>query len=769
MKLSLAWIFDHIDADWRTIDVNGLVNSFNQKVAEIEGFEKIALDLNVLAVAKVKNVSGSKVAVHVPEWHKDIELERADTNNGECYLVARTVQGYGWATFAHMGGTKDGLLPAFYCDESEVASEWKQHVEPHDYILHLDNKSVNHRPDMWGHRGVAREVAALLNLPHRPLDQFLVPLALKEGEDSVTADEYTVSIKNPQLCKKFAVLPLLAITNRSSKIGMAARLIKVDSRPINTVVDITNYVMLDLGQPMHAFDGATIDKKIMVRLAANKEKLTVLDGQTVELTDHDCVVADSKKPISLAGIMGGKETAVSLTTQTVLLEAACFDATTIRKTAAQIKKRTEASARFEKSLDPYGPVWALQRFLKLLTDQNISYTSGAHMLVVGPVMPAPKITILHAYIEQLLGVSIAPRFVIDTLKKIEFDVVDTKGTYTVTVPSFRATKDIAIKQDIIEEVGRFYGYENLASKLPEKSTIPFDLTTVIRKRAIKELLAYGFGLQEVYTYAFFDEAFLSTLNWQPGPTLKVQEAVSSNWQRLVTTLIPNLLKVVASHAPDCDTMCFFEWAQIWPEVTVQLQEKSSLAAIFVDQKKPIDFYQMKQKLCVLARLLGICFEWVKAESTSLPPWYLSHQTAYLMYQGTKIGIAGMANPSFLVPIAAGHAFIFELDGDFLLSFARPLKRYEPAPKYPPIHRDISLLVPLTVTVTQLRQGLKNITAIVTQVALVDFFQKPEWKDTKSLTFRITMVDPHATMTTAQADKIMEQVVAYVQQQGATVR
>ncbi len=287
-------------------------------------------------------------------------------------------------------------------------------------------------------------------------------------------------------------------------------------------------------------------------------------------------------------------------------------------------------------------------------------------------------------------------------------------------------------------------------------------------RKIKQLLAYGLNMREMYSYAFFDESFLQSIDWQPGKTLRVQQAVSENWQQLVTTLIPNILKAVSIHAHELDQMSFFEWGRMWPEAS-DVEEQSSLAGIFVNQKGFVNFYDGKQQLESLASLLGIKFDWIKADEKELAPWYLPYQTAYLMYEGKKIGTAGTADPTFFTKIANGQAFIFELDATILLNLIVPLKRYTAASKYPHITRDVSLLIPLGVTVRALSDALKKIDDKINHVELLDFFEKPEWKDQKSVTFRIIMVDSHTTMTTAQADAIMAEVTSYLQKQGATIR
>jgi phenylalanyl-tRNA synthetase beta chain len=230
-----------------------------------------------------------------------------------------------------------------------------------------------------------------------------------------------------------------------------------------------------------------------------------------------------------------------------------------------------------------------------------------------------------------------------------------------------------------------------------------------------------------------------------------------------------LCKAVQVHAQEYSQINFFEWASIWPEGEVTTQEQSNLAGIFVDQKQSIDFYAMKQKFEKLAQLLNVSFEWVKADGKVLAPWYLPYQTAYLMCDGVKIGVAGKVNPAFFAKITIGDAFVFELDGNFLLSHKVPLKRYIAASKYPSVSRDVSMLVPLVLTVSELRRTLQKLDTKIIAVDLVDFFEKPEWKDQKSVTFRVTLSDPAATMTTAHVDEIMSTVITYLQKQGAIIR
>lgn len=773
MKLSIAWIFDHIQADWKQTDIPKLVDTFNRTTAEIEHFYKVSLDLDLFTLARVISVRPDAVVVESSELKKEISLPyRDDAVEGHLFLVKKEGKAFQWATVRDWHCNKDGLLPAFYCDEQQCSGSWKKDFEVEDYIIDVDNKSITHRPDMWGHRGFAREIAAILKVPCELLEHFLVDKKIKQY-DSYNAPKseqnpFSLDVKDPEICKRFVGFYMDQVEQKPSSLWMAYRLLRVDTRAIDALVDATNYVMLDVSQPMHAFDAQKIaSHNIVVRFARNKEKLTLLDGETVELTSHDCVVTDGKNPIALGGVMGGLSTAVTPTTNALFLEAACFDATTIRRTAAQFKKRTEASARFEKSLDPNQNTTAILRFLKLLDQMHVKRNDADEIVSLGKRAQEVEITITHDCIEQKLGTTVSSDFVISMLERLAFAVSFSDGLYTIFVPTFRCTKDVTIKEDIVEEVGRFFGFESIERILPSREMASFSLNAVLRKRSIKRLLAYSLSMREVYNYAFFDESFLRELQWEPKDTPTIKNPVSENWRRLVTSLIPALLKTVVINKADHDSLRFFEWGRTWTQEK-KIIEQNTLAGIFFDQHATIDFYDAKAYVQRLFDLLEMSVSWKKIDAPD-QPWFAPYQSAYLMCNGKTIGIAGKMSQPFLDMVAQGDAFIFEIDADFLLNYKEPVHRFIPLPKYPGIIRDISLLVPLHVIVDELVLLIKQADTYVISVDLIDFFEKEEWKDKRSVTFRFEMRDPEKTLTKKEADAVWDKIVVQLHKCGAIVR
>lgn len=800
MKLSLSWIFDHINADpgfqpspkgfgghvakaefiprnrgtghsWKTIPVEEIIKKINSITAEIEAFKKIDIDVKNFELAKVKEVK-DKIVLDIIDLNKTIELSnRLDAKEGDLYLIKQIGEKFAWATLQDLGSEKEGLVPNLYIPDT---SKWRSQLETEDYILELDNKSITNRPDLWGHRGFAREIAAIFNLPLKPIENFVLEQDIIESEQIIHESQtpFSFEIENLNACKKFATYYIPKIEVKPSTLAMASRLAKIDSRPINLIVDATNYVMFDLSQPMHAFDANKINKKVGPRFAKPGEKITLLDNETIELTVQDLIIADAQKPIALAGIMGGTNSEVDDNTTALLIESANFDATTIRKTSTTAKKRTEASARFEKSLDPDQNVLAIERFIKILSENNIN-TLAQTIQSLGIKIDPKTIEISHDFIEKKLGTKIDEAFILETLEKLEFIVkkIDL-GTiiYEITIPSFRATKDITIPEDIVEEIGRFFGYGNIEFVLPCKQIKPFDLSATRSLRKIKQYLAFGSHMHEVQNYPFFDENFIKEIDWQQTQSTKVANPVSENWVRLVDSLIPHLLKNIQQNLLQPQKLRFFEINNIWDTISAtKTIEQKSLAGIFFDKKNQIDFYECKAYLNDLFLSLGFeDIKWKKNENNK-KNWYSLYQTAELFYENTKIGTAGMISKSLLNKISEGDAFIFEIDANFLLEEKPKALRFKAISKYPSVWLDISLLVPLHITADQVTELIENSDAKIYKVELVDHFENPQWDNKKSLTLRYYLVDENKTLSKEEIDEVINKVSEKIKVIGAQIR
>ncbi len=787
MKISLNWIFDHIKGELSRIDVAQLVDNFIKTTAEIEGWRKVTLNTDELTLAEVVAIAADGVTVHSVERNKKYILPiRADAIVGALFMITDAGNAQKWATSVMLGGTKEMLLPALDVQADLRSGGWKTTVELHDYVIEVDNKSINSRPDLWGHRGLAREIAAILDVQLRPLDGCIAQKDVIAHELTAQADvhnPFTISIQT-DLCSRFAALYIPSITPRASQLNMVVRLSRLDSRSIDLLVDLTNYVMLDLGQPMHAFDADVLQsRKITIATAqtlfrqgskGQAEKLLLLDGETVELTPDDIVIADGGKAISLAGIMGGAQSGISARTKSVVLESANFDATTIRRTSARHKKRTEASMRFEKSLDPHQNVDALKRYLFLLDAAGVMYQTSDHIVSLGRLQQPKYVTVEHDFIEARLGILIKPERIIAILERIGFGIAQSieheEIIYTITVPSFRATKDVKIPEDIVEEVGRYIGYDTLPRVMPALRLRPSDLHKTYTTRAIKKFLSYGLMMHELYGYSFFDESVLRELAWQPTDFVAIKNPISENYTRLVTTLQPHLLKAVGENSIHHTALRFFEWGRVWHMQGEDIIEQKSVSGIFFDQSGGIDFYAGKAMLMRMFDELHMNVVWSIRDGVDFS-WCSAHQTAVLMHDDKRIGIAGMVDDSVIQSLspAGGAAFIFEINADYLIEYKRPLVRFEPLPKYPSVRRDVSMLIPVMVTADALTKMIKAVDSRIEAVALIDFFAKPDWKDQKAMTFHVEMCDKEKTLVADEVEEMWSRVIAQLQQQGAVIR
>ncbi len=775
MKISIAWVFDHIDADWHKYNIADIVQLFNEKVAEIEGFDKVETPVDRLFVAKVTDVAAEHVMLYIPEIDQNVELpKREHIKVGDCYILNKDDKKVRWATGSDFGGQKD-LLPAVFCDEKQAKGGWKETIEAEDWIIEVDNKSITHRPDMWGHRGFAREIAILLDLKLKPLDDIIVKLPITEymSESKTSADmPFSVRIVDRDYIDRFGIAYFSNIENRASLPWMASRLAKVETRPIDTLVDMTNYVMLDISQPTHAFEAQKIaTRHFEPRLAQKGETLTLLDDDTIELTETDMVITDGQQPIALGGIMGGKETEVDINTTSMILESAHFDATTIRLTAARHKKRTEASARFEKTLDPNQNILGIERFVKLLTDAHIPFQLGG-VVSVGQKTEPITVLVEHNYIEDRLGTSITTDKIVNILQAldcvVQVDQKDDQTIYHVEIPTSRCTKDMQIKEDIVEEVARIFGYTNIPYVLPAKETKPSNVEPMLRLCHIKRLLAFGYNMREVYNYAFFDEDFLRILHWQPTDYLSVQSPVSENWQKLATSLIPGLLKNISQNNADHDQLRFFEVGRIWHKDASASYERSQLAIMWYDKKTPISFYTFKSMIAHMADMMRMPLTYEKIDAPA-DPWFAPYQTAHVKHGDVVIGTIGIIDVGFTHGVFDGYAAACVFDADFLQQYEAPAIVYKSSSKYPGVARDISTMVPITATVAHITHEIHNASEYIDQVELIDTFKKDDWQDQKSLTFSFVIQDSTKTLTSQQADAIYADVVTAVNKLGAQIR
>lgn len=769
MKISFSWIFDHIIGSYKDYDIDLVVDLFNKTTAEIERVDRLSLNLDHFFVIKVIKITEKNVTVFCTQLHKEITLSpRPGQALGKHFIIFYHNNEGRWATFADWSGSKEGLLPAVSVTESEAKGDWRKKIVTDDVILTLENKSITHRPDLWSHRGIAREIAALLHLKLVPEHDLIADNEVVDAQKN----DLAVAITNAFLCKKFSALYVPALSNIDSTIFMMHRLIALDAHPINAIVDATNYVMFDIGQPLHAFDAQKLSSRTLnVRSAKQGESLTLLDGQSITLTDEDIVVADTQKPLALAGIMGGMSSAINEKTTAIILEAACFNPATIRKSATRYKKRTEASARFEKSIDPTQTIYALKRCLSLLQQAGIVIPQ-CFLATVGSDLLPHTVSLTHARIESKLGIVVLSSSVVTILESIGFRVTVTvdgvEKKYDVLVPTFRGTKEPMVAEDIIEEIGRFVGYNTIPFIAPTMPMGFFYNPVPSRIYESKFFFSFAMRAREVMNYAFFDEEFLFLLKWQPEDSVGILNPVSQHWKRVVTSLVPHLLKNVYANKFEHQPLRFFEFNRIWVKKNDQIKEQKNIAALFYD-KKEVSFYENKELLVNFFNAFKIPVVWVK-NTQPLPVWYHPYQTAVLMANETILGYAGKIDPLFLKNVVdGGDAFVIELNGEIIENFIPKPSIFKPLSKFPSTWWDISMYVPLALTIDTLMEYIKNSDARIFKTELIDYFEKEEWLDYRAATVRFYAKDEARTLSKEEIDHIYNHVIVTLKKNNVTVR
>ncbi|MGB8467533.1 MAG: phenylalanine--tRNA ligase subunit beta [Candidatus Babeliales bacterium] len=753
MKISLAWLLDHISGiSYDSINVTGLVDRFNRTVAEIGACEQWHFNSALFTLMRVKSCSLDSVTGLLPEYNASVTLPgRSDARENDLFLLYTHEGSWRWVTVKDLGSTKDGLLCAVSCADAQVAGDWKKTIETNDYIFDIDNKSITHRADLWCHRGMAREIAPLINGVLLPENKLFKNISIARAIEKIDV------VSNTNACSRFALMRLPAVRNKPTSISLALRLARIDAKPINTLVDATNYVMFDIGQPLHAFDAGTIQGNLLqVRMAHHDESLALLDGTTIQLRSEDMVIADAHSPLSLAGVMGGKSASIAEHTHAVLVESATFDAPTVRRAALAHKKRTESSTRFEKTLDPHNNLHGLYRYVALLKQEGVLRRSSIQLVSLGQLPESTTITVDHAYIETIIGQSVEQSTVIAQLKSIGFGVrikkIKRAVHYIVTVPSWRAGKDIRVKQDIIEEIARLWGYEQVIPTLPAHAMKSNHISDAFDRIAyIKKHAAFGMRAQEVLNYAVYDEPFLQKIQIEPRNAVAVINPISSQAYRLVTSLMPHLCKNWVTNKGQGELLRFFELNKCWRQEGDRAIERLMFAALWYNERG-VSFYDEKETLDSLFTALQLPIVWQKA--TVDLPWFQPYQTAQLMNGGTLIGYAGLMHSALAQQLGMKtEPFIVEIDVDALLALPVTKEQYRAPAKFPSSSFDISMLVPLAVTVAQLETFICTLDTRIVDVSLIDFFEKQEWHDVRSITLRCALQDNARTLEKAAVDAL----------------
>lgn len=817
MFVSMRWLARHVDLEG--IRPEQLADDLTLSTAEVEGLERFAPQLHDVVVGHVltceahpdsdklsicsvdvgaagdgeplpivcgaNNISaGQKVAVATvgTTLPGNFKIKKSKIRGAASFGMICSVREL------DLGEDHDGIwvLP----EEASTGLSIAEALGIDDWVIEIDNKSLTHRPDLWGHRGIAREVAAIYERALLPLDT-----SLPTSGDATT---YPVAIET-EGCSRYLGLPIDGVSSQPSPDWLKWLLLAVGQRPIDLFVDLSNFVMLDLGQPNHVFDRNRLDSEgqgqgIVVRNARNGESIETLDGEERKLRNEDLLICAGETPVALAGIMGGDASKVAPETDALLLEVATFKATTVRRTSTYVGLRTDSSARFEKSLDPMLPLETAGHFARLLSDIAPEARFPSPPTDVGDwTDPTITIQLRNERVRTALGKSLPDREIRDILERLEFGVeVHPSGEsdlYQIRVPSFRATKDVTIEQDLVEEIGRIHRYGNIDEK-----PLHFDIVPPPRDerralvRQLQDRLAGGARFHENLSYSFIQDSLLEKLGELDLPHVSVINPVHQAESKIRRSVAPSLLSALEANRRNRSDVRLFEIGKAYePENGNDRGEPLErhylgIAWAGIRPGKKASFNENR-----LMSLQAIVNDLVRARGCSAPIWSSDGARPAWAHPGKCLflRLVGVEEPvAVLAEIEPGLAPAIGLSGDLdsevaigeicldaLQSAHLTGAGYKPLPKFPGIKVDVAISVDESVTAADLIAIIEK--AGKKQAAGTEIFDLYRGESIgagkKSLAFHVLLQSENKTLTDKDEQKFLQRFERLVSEAGGELR
>jgi len=637
-------------------------------------------------------------------------------------------------------------------------------VEAHgdDHVIEVDNKSLTHRPDLWGHYGMAREVAVILR--HKLVDP------VKAGGFPPHPSPIHVSIDDHALCPRYSALVFDDVKIQPSPQWMQSRLEALGLNPINNIVDVTNFVMAELAQPMHAFDAAKLrGTEIRVRCAQAGEPFPALNGETYTLDAADLVIADAESAVGLAGVIGGAGSAISESTTRIVLESANFNASSIRKTSSRQKLRTDASMRFEKAQDPANTVRGLLRAHELLHQicPGIRMVGGLADNFRPHPTPPPVLLPLD-WLDRKLGLAVPAAEVRRILESLEFtvDEIDPRN-FSVTVPSWRATKDVSIKEDLVEEVGRMVGY---ASVTPAAPLVPARVPLHNAERAFHtrvRRMAADQGFTEVMNYSFVSEEMARAFSLDPAAHVAVQNPIAADQNLLRSSLLPGIWKNILDNIRHFDQFRLFEIGnQIHPD-----QEVPHFAAALYAKDDDLVFHTgLVQRgaggLLELKRLAECLAPGATLRlATATRHYEHPRRAADILLSEARVGRLFEFHPNM---VEKGRAAVLDLDLSALLKIAPASARYQPLRRFPASAFDLSVVAAPRVLIGDVQSALERLAGpALLSIVFLREFTLPDGH--RSLSYRLTVGAPDRTLALEEAGAVRNTIIEGMLEAGYQLR
>lgn len=788
MFLSMNWIKDFVDLTG--LDEVKLIHQFSLSTAEVENeiFYK-GSQLSGVVVAEIKSVeehpeskklhllkvdAGDEQLTDVVCGAPNVRVgmktafAKVGAKIGEIEITPRPLAGftsYGMCcSEAEIGISDDNSGIMDITEDVANGTDIKELYQIDDIVFEVDNKSLTNRPDLWGHYGIAREFAALAGRELKPLDVE----DLKAYDNLKKID---MKIEDP-LCQRYSCMQVENIKRNVSPVNMRIRLYYCGMRGINFLADLTNYLMLEMGQPMHAFDSRKVEK-IRIKRFDNPFVFRTLDGVDRNIDENTLMICNDDTPVAIAGIMGGLDSEIVEDTTTLTLESATFDSVSVRKSTVRLAHRTDASMRYEKCLDPEMTVPAIARFIKLLK----TYDNGVEVVSALTDEYAfrydtVKLDFDKNFVDRYTGINISNEKIVKTLESLGFEVSVNGDDFSVVVPSWRATKDVTIKADIIEEITRIYGYDNFDINTTRSPLSPVRADIVKRSEdRIKDILVKRFNLHEVHSYVWAYNDELKALNIPVEKNVKLANATNPNIETIRNSIIPTQLCQVKSNTSYAPDFGIFEVGRVVDGVDENnlCVEKKKLAITLFSKTRELQeiYFELRDILAVVTDdLKHKTLTFRKAE----PVHSYEHPVNLfeIVLDGNVIGRIGIAHPEVSKKIDKKAGVVFaEVDMEAFAETEDKGIKYDEPSKFPPIDYDISLEIPNGVFYDSLAavwadKGYE----ILKGTKIVDTY---DTETVHSMTIRFCFSSAERTLSSAEVQAIMDEIIAGLAQIGVNLR
>lgn len=808
MLISKNWLLQYLPENIKVSDTE-LKEKISVALAEIENMQKIGEKLKNIVVGEIKQIKphpkssklqltivdigqkrknpivcaasnifeGAKIPVALPGGIV-LNPEQETGKQDICIIKEITilkVKSRGMlCSQKELGISNDHTGIWILPDEVKVGENFVKLIS--DTVLEIENKALTHRPDCFSHLGIAREISTIIKSPfdYKESEELLIPTETLP---------LVVKIENKTLCKRYTAIAIQGVKIKPSPLWLQLKLLACGVRPINNVVDATNYVMLDLGQPLHAFDYNKLNTpRIIVRTARPRENTTTLDGEKRSLKKTHLLICDPGGPIGIAGIMGSLNSEIYEDTRDIVIESANFEMYNIRRTSRELGIRSEASTRFEKGLDPNLTLPALRQVVQLITD----IAGGEVASEVFDFYPEPikekTLEIQITDVPRLLGIDLQKKQIMDILQALQLEIQSPEtstNNIKVIVPTFR--KDLNIKEDLLEEIARIYGYDKFKPTLPKRNIQPAKLNQKRQFEKSAKLTLTTLGFDEIYTYSFTGEESYKKTLLDIKECIQLRNPISPELGYMRNSIIPNILEKVQPNIVNFEEISFFEIARIFQKEKnkekLPKQPKHIAGVLCLSNQSlkgdnsPEDrlFYILKGKIETLMEKLNI--KRIKFEKEQKVEYLYPGKQAKILVNNIQIGSIGIIHPEVKINWnIKQNTAIFVLDFEKVFKNTKETKKYTNVSKFPQVSRDLSFWINKDIEANKILESLQNTKCkFVKEIKITDIYLAKGKKNQKSITIKIKLQSTKSTLSEKNINTDIKTFIKTIEKLGGKIR